>query len=127
VRKLLTITELSKKLNLINSDDKKPLNHILRYWEKEFKQIRPKKIRNRRYYSPEQVETIKMIKFYIKDKGMTIAGVKNLLNANIKLDDYNSDSLKTLYYKNFIKDKSNSLLNKLKKIKRHGKKNSLKN
>ena len=127
MRKLLTITELSKKLNLINSDDKKPLNHILRYWEKEFKQIRPKKIRNRRYYSPEQVETIKMIKFYIKDKGMTIAGVKNLLNANIKLDDYNSDSLKTLYYKNFIKDKSNSLLNKLKKIKKHGKKNSLKN
>jgi len=127
VRKLLTITELSKKLNLINSDDKKPLNHILRYWEKEFKQIRPKKIRNRRYYSPEQVETIKMIKFYVKDKGMTIAGVKNLLNANIKLDDYNSDSLKTLYYKNFIKDKSNSLLNKLKKIKKHGKKNSLKN
>ena len=127
MRKLLTITELSKKLNLINSDDKKPLNHILRYWEKEFKQIRPKKIRNRRYYSPEQVETIKMIKFYVKDKGMTIAGVKNLLNANIKLDDYNSDSLKTLYYKNFIKDKSNSLLNKLKKIKKHGKKNSLKN
>ena len=53
MRKLLTITELSKKLNLINSDDKKPLNHILRYWEKEFKQIRPKKIKNRRYYSPE--------------------------------------------------------------------------
>ena len=127
MRKLLTITELSKKLNLINSDDKKPLNHILRYWEKEFKQIRPKKIKNRRYYSPEQVETIKIIKFYVKDKGMTIAGVKNLLNANIKLDDYNSDSLKTLYYKNFIKDKSNSLLNKLKKIKKHGKKNSLKN
>jgi DNA-binding transcriptional MerR regulator len=126
VRKLLTITELSKKLNLINSDDKKPLNHILRYWEKEFKQIRPKKIKNRRYYSPEQVETIKMIKFYVKDKGMTITGVKNLLNENIKLDDYNSDSLKALYYKNLIKDKSNSLLNKLKKIKKHGKKNSLK-
>ena len=113
MRKLLTITELSKKLNLINSDDKKPLNHILRYWEKEFKQIRPKKIKNRRYYSPEQVETIKMIKFYVKDKGMTITGVKNLLNENIKLDDYNSDSLKALYYKNLIKDKSNSLLNKL--------------
>ena len=126
MRKLLTITELSKKLNLINSDDKKPLNHILRYWEKEFKQIRPKKIKNRRYYSPEQVETIKMIKFYVKDKGMTITGVKNLLNENIKLDDYNSDSLKALYYKNLIKDKSNSLLNKLKKIKKHGKKNSLK-
>ena len=68
-----------------------------------------------------------MIKFYVKDKGMTITGVKNLLNENIKLDDYNSDSLKALYYKNLIKDKSNSLLNKLKKIKKHGKKNSLKN
>ena len=58
---------------------------------------------------------------------MTISGAKNALNFNInKLDDYNSDSLKALYYKNLIKDKSNSLLNKLKKIKKHGKKNSLK-
>ena len=126
MKKLLTITELAKKLNLVSSDNKKTLNHTLRYWEKEFKQIKPKKIKNRRYYPPEQVETIKMIKFLIKDKGMTITGVKNLLNSNIKLDDYNSDSLKALYYKNTIKEKSNSLLVKLKKLKKYGKKNTLK-
>ena len=74
--KLITITELSKKLNLIDESTSKPQNHILRYWEKEFKQIKPKKINNRRYYSLEQVELFKMIKFLLRNKGMTIAGVK---------------------------------------------------
>ena len=107
--------------------NKKTLNHTLRYWEKEFRQIRPKKINNRRYYSEEQVKTVKMIKFLLKDKGMTILGVKNILNLNInKLDDYNSDSLKADYYKKTLKDKSRNLLEKIKKIKKYGKKNSLK-
>ena len=66
-------------MNLVDPITKKPLNHVLRYWEKEFKEIKPKKINNRRYYSPKQVEIIKMIKFLIKNKGMTILGVKNLL------------------------------------------------
>ena len=127
MRKLLTITELSKKLNLINSDDKKPLNHILRYWEKEFKQIRPKKIRNRRYYSPEQVETIKMIKFLLKNKGMTISGVKNAIKLNTNtLDDYNSYSLKADYQKKSFKLKSKKILDKIKKLKIYGKKDSSK-
>ena len=43
MNKLISISEASKKLNLIDTITKKPLNHILRYWEKEFKQIRPKK------------------------------------------------------------------------------------
>ena len=80
--KFFNISEVSKKINLINPDTKKPLNYILRYWEKEFIQIRPKKINNRRYYSAKQVETIKMIKFLLKNKGMTISGVKNLLKVN---------------------------------------------
>ena len=42
--KFITISELSKTLNLINPKTKKPLNHILRYWEKEFKEIKPKPI-----------------------------------------------------------------------------------
>ena len=41
--KLFSISELSKTLNLTDPLSDKPLNHILRYWEKEFKQIRPKK------------------------------------------------------------------------------------
>ena len=49
--KLINITEASKILNLIDPKTKKPLNHVLRYWEKEFKQIKPIKINNRRYYS----------------------------------------------------------------------------
>ncbi len=51
--KLLNIAELSKTLNLVNPKTKKPLNYILRYWEKEFKHIKPKIINKRRYYNVE--------------------------------------------------------------------------
>ena len=125
--KLLNISQVSKTVNLTNSTNNKPLNYILRYWEKEFKQIRPKKINNRRYYTKEQVEIIKLIKFLLKTKGMTISGVKNLLNLKInKLDDINSYSLKAEYYKNSFKEKSKKILDKIKKLKKYGKKNSLK-
>ena len=125
--KLFSISEVSKIIKLINSSNNKPLNHTLRYWEKEFKQIRPKKINNRRYYSSQQVEIVKMIKFLIKNKGMSILGVKNILNSNrIKLDDYNSYSLKADYYKSRFKNKSNKILEKIKKLKKYGKKNTLK-
>ena len=111
----------------MDESNKKPLNYILRYWEKEFKQIKPKKINNRRYYTEQQVEIIKLIKFLLKSKGMTISGVKNLLNLNVnKLDDYNSDSLKADYYKLSLKEKSKKLLEKIKKLKNYGKKNTLK-
>ena len=50
-KKYLSISELSIALDLVNSFNKKPKNHILRYWEKEFTQIRPKIINGRRYYS----------------------------------------------------------------------------
>ena len=123
--KLLTITELSKILNLIDPSSKKPLNHILRYWEKEFKEIRPKKINNRRYYSREQVEIIKMIKFLLKNKGMTISGVRSLLKLNVnKLDVNNFNSLKASYYKDLLKIKSRKILDKIKKIKSYGKENT---
>ena len=126
MNKFISISDLSKLLNLTNKD-KKPLNYIIRYWEKEFKQIKPKIINNRRYYSKEQIETIKMIKFLLKNKGLTINGVKNVLKANTnKLDDYNSDSLKTDYYKTVIKQKTNKILVRINKIKNYGKKNSFK-
>jgi DNA-binding transcriptional MerR regulator len=125
MNKLLNISELSKILNLVDPKTKRPLNHILRYWEKEFKQIKPKKINNRRYYSPKQVNIIKMIKFLIKNKGITISGVKSIINLNTnKLDDYNSHSLKADYYKNTLKTKSKKLLEKINRLKNYGKKNS---
>ena len=123
--KLINITELTTLLNLINSKTRKPSNYILRYWEKEFKQIKPTIIKNRRYYSEKQVNNIKLIKFLLKDKGMTVNGVKNLLKSNINsLDDYNSYSLKADYHRKIIKDKSKKILEKLKKIKKYGKKNT---
>ena len=125
MNKLLTISELSKTLNLTDQKSKKPQNYILRYWEKEFKQIKPKKINNRRYYTPEQVEILKLIKFLLKNKGMTISGVKNMLKGDInKLDEHNSDSLKAEYYKDKFKVKSKSILEKIKRLKNYGKKNS---
>ena len=125
--KLLTISQLSKMLNLEDQKNKKLLNHTLRFWEKEFKQIKPKKINNRRYYSQEQVEIIKMIKFLLKTKGMTIAGAKNTLNMKInKLDDDNSDSLKAEYYKKNLREKSNKILDKINSLKKYGKKNTFK-
>ena len=124
--KLITIGELSKILNLVNKN-KRPATHILRYWEKEFKQIKPRIINKRRYYSSEQTELIMKIKFLLKNKGMTISGVKSLLNLKInKLDDYDSDSLKAEYYKLSFKEKSSNLLKKIKSIKIYGKKNSSK-
>ena len=123
--KLINISELSKILGLINHSTNKPQNHILRYWEKEFKQIKPKKINNRRYYSIEQVEIIKLIKFLLKNKGMTVSGVKNLINNNLnKLDVDNLHSLKADYYKFDLKTKSKKILEKIKSIKSYGKKNS---
>ena len=123
--KLINISELSKLLKIVNIKTKKPSNYILRYWEKEFKQIKPIIIKNRRYYSRKQINVIKLIKFLLKDKGMTINGVKNVLKSNINnLDDYNSYSLKADYHKKVIKDKSRKILEKLEKIKKYGKKNS---
>ena len=125
MNKFLTISQLSKLLGFIDPKTRKPLNHILRYWEKEFKEIKPKKINNRRYYSNKQIEEIKKIKFLLKSKGMTISGVKNLLRSNIiKLDDDNSNSLKDEYYKLYLKTKSKRILKKINLIKSHGKKNS---
>ena len=123
--KLINISAVSRILNNIDYKTNKPLNYILRYWEKEFKIIRPKKINNRRYYSEKQIEILKMIKFLLKNKGMTISGVKSLLNQKINDLDYtNTISLKADYYKNNLSTKSKKILEKIKKIKEYGKKNA---
>ena len=117
--KLRSISEVSEILELKDLKTGKPHNYILRYWEKEFKQIKPTIIKNRRYYSEKQVNNIKLIKFLLKDKGMTINGVKNLLKSNINsLDDYNSYSLKADYLKKNIKDKTKNILEKINKLKK---------
>ena len=123
MKKLINISELSKILNLVNPKTNKPSNYVLRYWEREFKQIKPTFLKKRRYYSEKQIDIIKLIKFLLKDKGMRINGVKSVLKSNINsLDDYNSFSLKADYHKKNIKIKTKKILEKIKEIKNHGKK-----
>ena len=122
--KYYSISELSKILNSENINKSQISNPTLRYWEKEFKQIKPKFINNRRYYSLKQVEQIKLIRHLLKDKGMKINGVKKLFNLrNYELDYKEDFSLKDNLYKEILKNKTKKLLEKIKKIK-HGKKNS---
>ena len=65
------------------------------------------------------------IKFLLKNKGMTISGVKNIINNNLnKLDEHNLNSLKAGYYRNRLKEKSKQILSKINNIKKYGKKNS---
>ena len=125
MNKLVGISEVAKLINLVDPVTKKPQNYVLRYWEQKFKEIRPKKINNRRYYSPKQVEVIKLIKFLLKNKGMTISGVRNIIRSDInKLDVYNFNSLKVGYHKENLQKKSIRILEKLNKLKNYGKKNS---
>tara|TARA_B100000989_G_scaffold298621_1_gene288778 strand:- start:2374 stop:2754 length:381 start_codon:yes stop_codon:yes gene_type:complete len=125
MNKLYKIGELIKILDQTASTKKKIFAHTLRYWEKEFIQIKPKLLNNQRYYNLQQIETIKMIKFLLKEKGMTIKGVKSILNAkHKKLDDYKLDGLKADYYKKNINIRTKNLLEKIRKLKRYGKKNT---
>ena len=95
------------------------------YADLEFKEIKPRKINKRRYYSLSQIEIIKKIKFLLRNKGMTISGVKNLLLSNTnKLDGNDVNSLERDYYKKLLKIKSKALLEKINKVKLNGKKNS---
>tara|TARA_Y100000389_G_C17325596_1_gene445378 strand:+ start:401 stop:775 length:375 start_codon:yes stop_codon:yes gene_type:complete len=120
--KLLSISDLTKKLNLVNRKSGKLSVHTLRFWETKFKQIKPIKLSgNRRYYSDKQVKKISLIKFLLKDKKISIDGVKAILNNDINnLDDFHSSSIKAEY----IINKSKNLLKKLKNLKNYGKKNT---
>ena len=111
MQKLYKISEVSKLLDLIDSKSKKPSNHIIRFWEKEFKKIKPIFINKRRYYTEKHIQIIHLIKYLLKDKGMTIKGVKNILKNKINnLDDYDFNSLKTDYQKKNIELKSKKVL-----------------
>ena len=84
-----TIGEVAELLNLKNEKNGKLNTYILRFWEKEFKQIKPKLMNNkRRYYDKNTINLLKRIKFLLKDQGMTIKGVKNIIkNERFNLDD----------------------------------------
>ena len=96
-----TIGEVAKILNLFDKKTGKPATHTIRFWEKEFKQIKPKIFSGRRrYYDSKSIEILKRIKFLLKDKGMTIKGVKKMLNSD--LDEIDNKFINT---KNILKSK----------------------
>ena len=114
--KYKTIGEVAKILNLINQKNGSPSTHTIRFWEKEFKQIKPKIFTgNRRYYDENSINVLKKIKFLLKDQGMTLNGVKKLLNSNDSdIDELYNTSIKQ---KKIIKSKIlkiKELLNKFK-------------
>ena len=69
---LLTIGELSQELGVPQ--------HILRYWETRFPQLRPmQRAGNRRYYRPDDVELARRIHRLLSQEGYTVRGVQKLL------------------------------------------------
>ena len=121
VKNYLNISELSIRLNLINKKTGKPLNHILRFWEKEFSEIKPVILKgNRRYYNQKQVDKIAYIKFLLRDKGLTIKGAKNILKGKKIIDETDKNNIEKDYFKMSIKNKSKNILKKIKGIKKHG-------
>ena len=95
--------------------------HTIRFWEKEFKQIKPKIFSGRRrYYDNETIRTLKKIKFLLKDKGLTINGVKKFLlnESSFNLDETSNISIKTT--NNNLKTRLEKISNLVKEIKKLG-------
>ena len=116
-----TIGEVAKILNLNNNKKALP-THVIRFWETQFKQIRPKIFNsNRRYYDEKTINLLKKVKFLLKDQGMTINGVKKILNNDdsLKLDEIADKSIRT----ENLRNKLIKISNKLKELK-NGKKNT---
>ena len=110
-----TIGEVAKILNLFDKKTGKLSTHTIRFWEKEFKQVKPNIFSGkRRYYDNKTIEILKKIQYLLKNKGMTINGVKKYLNnRDSELDDQYNKTINTTIVKTKIKKISN-LLKKLK-------------
>ena len=92
-----TIGEVAKILNLKSNKKGELPTHIIRFWETQFKQIKPKILNsNRRYYDEDCINLLKKVKFLLKDQGMTINGVKKILNGDqsLELDEMANNSIK---------------------------------
>ncbi len=115
-----SIGEVAKILNLVN-EKKGTLNtHTIRFWEKEFKQIKPIILNeNRRYYNNDIIEVLKKVKYLLKDQGMTIIGVKKVLNSDksLKLDELPNNSINADINIKYILRKISILIKQIKNLK----------
>tara|TARA_B100001093_G_C26334619_1_gene803342 strand:- start:121 stop:492 length:372 start_codon:yes stop_codon:yes gene_type:complete len=111
-----SIGEVVKILNLKPNKNGILPTHTIRFWEKQFKQIKPKIFNsNRRYYDEKNINLLKKVKFLLKDQGMTINGVKKILNSEVSLDldETANNSIRTDNLKNKLINISN-IVKKLK-------------
>ena len=116
-----SIGEVAKDLNLINPKTGKLNTHTIRFWEKEFKQIKPKIFSGkRRYYDQKSIKIIKKIRYLLKEKGLTINGVKKFLinERSFNLDETSNTTINTS--KNNLKTKLEKISNLVKEIKKLG-------
>ena len=115
-----SISEVARILELINKKNGKLNTHTIRFWEKEFKQIKPRILAGRRrYYDSRSIEVLKKIKFLLKEKGLTINGAKKIIddNGSFKLDGLKNRSINSdIKIRNKLQNISN-LIKELKKIK----------
>ena len=113
-----SIGEVAKILNLIDKKTGKLSTHTIRFWEKEFKQIKPYIFSGkRRYYDDKSIKILKQIHFLLKDKGMTIKGAKKLLDkGNSYLDVHDNKTIN----KKIIKTKLDKISNLVKNLKSNG-------
>tara|TARA_B100000787_G_scaffold157946_1_gene135042 strand:+ start:41 stop:418 length:378 start_codon:yes stop_codon:yes gene_type:complete len=112
-----SIGEVAKILELTNRKKGTLNTHTIRFWEKKFKQIKPKILNgNRRYYNNDTIEVLKKVKYLLKVQGMTINGVKKVLNSDksLKLDELSNNSINADYN---IKNKLKKISNLIKQIK----------
>ena len=92
-----TIGEVAKILNFKSNKKGDLPTHIIRFWETQFKQIKPKILNsNRRYYDENCINLLKKVKFLLKEQGMTINGVKKILNGeqSLELDEMANNSIR---------------------------------
>ena len=120
-----TIGEVTKELKLVDKKTGLLQTHTIRYWETQFRQIKPRiGAGNRRYYSAKDFKIIKYIKFLLKERGLTINGVKKILNNpeahsiddNMNIGINRPDLKKTKIIKSKIKNIS-KIIKELKKFK----------
>ena len=114
-----TISEVVEIIGLKSKKGKLKPTHTLRYLEKEFNQIKPQIFKgNRRYYDEKNIELLKKIHFLLKDRGMTINGVKKFLKnkETLELDEISNRSISKSNIRNKVTKISN-LVKNLKKLK----------
>ncbi len=116
-----TISEVAEILELDSIGNKKN-THTIRYWESEFKQIKPIIINKRRHYDDRNIDLLKKIKFLLKDKGMTISGAKKQLNEDFFDIDANENKTINALDLKYKLNKINKLIKELKTS--NGKKNT---